>query len=1265
MSSTEQQKKIYHTTSSLISASAGTGKTYQLASRFIALLMLGVEPDKIIALTFTKKAAGEFRSRILHALAEGACDIRDKETGRNVLASRIWEVWSGLTQADRSSWTEAANNTPLLPATVAIVKLAAHKNQYPEVLYASAEGKELRDYLRLPEQTAPEFAKILRKVVMVMNKLELSTIDSFFNSLVAGNCLEIGVNNVTALDPADEKSARLATINNYLDARTAEKEKRTEFLNMFAALTGGKGTKTVSKLERELESHLTLYRENPNADSWGNTESFATDISFTTPPLTPEQAENWQSQAHQLLSNLSLFKAADFPRYVYDGLKNLALQKTPLSKTLNKWIGESIDFESASRLNAYALKLTEAYYAEADFSAQLNKIATAATELMETSGAFSGEEQKALNAIIDSLETGKFKKPKYIESFRIKLLEKPAYSDETLAMLGQIHVLAKSLAEELPSKCLYDAIARTRSLYSLLRDYADAYEQRIATTGEFSFDDIARKAYELMTDTFVTDTADASAFCREHLALRTGKKYHHWMLDEFQDTSDKQFDSLAPVLEMVLGEVPVAFTREQPRPLPEALRPYHEDCEYYVADGSLFVVGDDKQGIYGFRTGETQAFDKLKYDSTWNVPIKESTLIKSYRSSPDIMGKNGFVNDLFSKLNSVEQTDRADNAVNLDSFTHHETARSFRGYVEMQVVAKEKETDDDSEEASLKVGMFKAVSDILRKLTHKEEAPIHGISIGILTRTNSEAEALVDHLRNDMPNLPVVLVKDTLTATACPLGEMLHHLFRWLQHPQEETSRNILKASFMNYLFEEDKQSNSSWQKLKDKLDTLGYTELLQDIFSHFPLQAMEIKQQNAHKEVMATWLNTARAFDASGGTLATWERRIATLSTQGVASSRYVQVMTMHKSKGLEFDAVILPFMSDDAIDSESDLSYFRSPDGKSLLLSPGNKDTRNEFWQGAFDDLTTAWQQRRSKEAYNLLYVATTRAKYANYILLNGDKLMDGKKELSRRRSESGIIRRAYGGSSEAYTDTVRLTAPVGIETWYDALKPETVITFTDSATQHLGKAIPRRKRVNPSTLAKDEDKQKKEEADDKHVSPRYINSKGADFGTAVHECFEEITWLQDALPEWVYSPVTEAQQVVAAALQQEDVKELFTGKAGLEVYNEQSIEAITDADEWVSGTIDRLVLTEDDAGTPTAAHIIDFKTNRFDEKEGFEHFYDWLRAHYTPQMQQYRSLIAKAFGLPAEAVTVSLISCPKDYRKHPACVLTYRTEELSGKE
>ena len=48
----------------MIRASAGSGKTWQLANRYLALLVLGVLPEKIIALTFTKKAADEFRENM-------------------------------------------------------------------------------------------------------------------------------------------------------------------------------------------------------------------------------------------------------------------------------------------------------------------------------------------------------------------------------------------------------------------------------------------------------------------------------------------------------------------------------------------------------------------------------------------------------------------------------------------------------------------------------------------------------------------------------------------------------------------------------------------------------------------------------------------------------------------------------------------------------------------------------------------------------------------------------------------------------------------------------------------------------------------------------------------------------------------------------------------------------------------------------------------------------------------------------------------------
>ena len=51
-----------------IMASAGTGKTFRLAMRYLTLLKLGVEPDEIVAMTFTNKAAGEIFDKIIQEI---------------------------------------------------------------------------------------------------------------------------------------------------------------------------------------------------------------------------------------------------------------------------------------------------------------------------------------------------------------------------------------------------------------------------------------------------------------------------------------------------------------------------------------------------------------------------------------------------------------------------------------------------------------------------------------------------------------------------------------------------------------------------------------------------------------------------------------------------------------------------------------------------------------------------------------------------------------------------------------------------------------------------------------------------------------------------------------------------------------------------------------------------------------------------------------------------------------------------------------------
>ena len=73
----------------LIAASAGTGKTYQLTVRYLRLLFATGEPERIIALTFTRKAAGEFFEKIFHRLACAAADRSEASALSKDLGIRV------------------------------------------------------------------------------------------------------------------------------------------------------------------------------------------------------------------------------------------------------------------------------------------------------------------------------------------------------------------------------------------------------------------------------------------------------------------------------------------------------------------------------------------------------------------------------------------------------------------------------------------------------------------------------------------------------------------------------------------------------------------------------------------------------------------------------------------------------------------------------------------------------------------------------------------------------------------------------------------------------------------------------------------------------------------------------------------------------------------------------------------------------------------------------------------------------------------------
>lgn len=1204
----EKQQDLIAVTSNLISASAGTGKTYQLASRFVALLALGYKAEEMIALTFTRKAAGEFRNRILKALSDGALDLNadgtprcpDAEgrlTGRNAITTRVWETWSGLVIRDGKP-APAGNSVALCPDSACVVELAAKAGLTPEELYA--QDDELFARLKLPRLTADTYRNLLADVVNAMSRLALSTLDSFFNRIVRGNSLTIGIRNIVPLEPEDTELERQAVLRDLLAQISTATQDGHDFLQQFDKLTCGEGKSMMNYLQEQIKSHLTLFRNVSNTEAWGNAEAFGLTVEESADTIAPEQWIAYENELNALV---------------------LGVEET----------GSRLAKKAASAASALIKNLKKGDY---EF-------------LHKHTSPHSANAGSAVN----------------------KFCEATLSTQEEHALANAI----KRITDEVRAVHLQAAIHRTHGLFYILNRYATAYLNHMRRTGHVGFDDIAMFAYHLMKD----NGSDSRDYAANRITYNLDATYKHWMLDEFQDTSEMQFATLEPVLnEIAQGE---------------------RHAETGASERSIFVVGDDKQSIYGFRTGDTEVFQKLQTDTPWKETLHRSGLEKSFRSSPELMGENGFVNHMFLALDAVEReivnADVVDYGCNDQltfndrlgkGFTRHRSATSKTGYVRLSAVPQEESSQDT------RLAFYDNIADLLRnELTDENCAPRNGMSIAILTRNNNEAAELEERLGEKLPKLPVLRLGDDKVAATSQQGELLLSFFLWLQHPDDEYRAALVKASPMSSIFRSPAETEVPLSRFEHRqkifrltheywlhrLELQGYAAVVRDLLDCFPTTPQDLR----HGRTAQIWLTEAHAFDCAGGTIDEWISRIGKAGSAAAASSRYVQIMTMHKSKGLEFDAVILPYIAESAEDELDDLGYFalRDPQGdiEALLLNPGGAKKR-DAWKEVFDPLCAVKKQQARKEAYNLLYVAATRAKHANYIFCNGAELGERKKSnpshitwKATARSTSGLLRRML--MHAPFKDEVTIcTAPEAIpqavtlwqsgnSRWFEDtgfVRDNSPSESPDSTPKLPTVSRHRRPHISPSSLAVEEDK---EQDTDSSAPQNFSNSAGnagTYFGTAVHACFEEITSLSDPLPDWLAAPTTPEQELVVAALQQPDVRELFTLRPNQEVCNEQAVEAITDNNEWMSGTIDRLILTMGTDGSVISAHIIDYKTNKLVPDEQEPDIFKALMKKYTAQMSAYKSLVSRAFELPEQRVTVSLISCPADYITHPARVLTY---------
>ena len=749
------------------------------------------------------------------------------------------------------------------------------------------------------------------------------------------------------------------------------------------------------------------------------------------------------------------------------------------------------------------------------------------------------------------------------------------------------------------------AIRRTQSMYRLMQRYDAVYQRSVLSEGRCTFDDVARAAAQLLRrDDLPTEAA---------FDLNT--RLRHWMLDEFQDTNPQQWAILEPLLDDALQSS-----------LPAEYETGAGD-RYPAHEASVFVVGDVKQSIYAFRGGTPDILQQMLpggRPNRWRSYLAPTELQLNYRSAPLLLGHDparptGFVNRLFRRLHDMarEEGRPGDAAALTPDFYHHGSARQdVAGYLSVQALP-----EGDAEET--REAMYREVEAILRNKLCEGGRLRPGISVGVLLRSNKELLGLYSYLRSVFgDSLPLCMVSDEFVALNTVMGELMLEFFRHLLHPSDEFRRKLLEMSPLQQLMQE--HGADDWQHLAE---TRGYAAVVHRLLA--------LLDPGERSRTAQEWLQAAQQFDAEGGTTEEWIQSICRLSYTADPPENSIRLMTMHKSKGLEFDAVILPFTGSQNIDDTRTLSHLSTEDGQGVLLNPGDTKLREQLGLGA---AVERWRAQRRAQEYNLLYVAVTRAKQALYILLHGkarpykvdSKTKRYKKELSM--TTSALMMRALNLMKEPQReqpDCCELLMEEGEPEWWCGRAPAPSPAVASPPSGLRAGKLQRRKRT-PSTLH-----------EDTAPAPAVLNAAGreaAAFGTAVHACFEQLEWLRaDEEPTPTGQPV-EACALVRAALREPSVRALFTRPATpCTVLNEQPLEAVLRDGTWLSGTIDRLVLHGADAACTRilAADIIDYKTDRADAPELFR--------RHREQMRAYRQLIAAALGLPRAQVRVTLVSCP----------------------
>ena len=440
---------------------------------------------------------------------------------------------------------------------------------------------------------------------------------------------------------------------------------------------------------------------------------------------------------------------------------------------------------------------------------------------------------------------------------------------------------------------------------------------------------------------------------------RLGEKFKHYFIDEFQDTSKMQWYNLMPLIDNTLSS----------------------------SGSSVMLVGDAKQSIYRWRGGNAEQFIDLYSKPKTAFPHTESNVENlgyNYRSSKEIVSFNNSFFDFIAK--EVFQDSRYSL---LYKQANQKLIKDDEGYVNISFVDYNN-TDEATEQYSALT-----YEKILECQKHKYQLK----DICVLVRKKKDGIAISNYLTSQGIS---IISSETLLLKNSPKIQLLNSVFLLLVNPNEKRIKldvlanisRLINISDIHDFFKKHVQLEISdfFSALKKYDIELDYKQLIQTPIAEAAenlVRGFKLCEKESDAYVQS-YLDVVLDFtykEASNISrfLDYFDSKKENLSISVPNNLNAVSIMTIHKSKGLEFPVVIFPFADLDIYEDKKGREWFPLNPRDYLGFDNALINYKNEISE--YSDVGfQIYHNHKSQlelDNINLLYVTLTRAEDKMYII------------------------------------------------------------------------------------------------------------------------------------------------------------------------------------------------------------------------------------------------------------------------------------------